>query len=347
MAFMTPTAHAWGGDEDKQSSTPPPGPSGKAADGELMASVSDTRIKLAYSGGRTSKASLGGLKPVDPHWRPPACWYEPVFSPKQLKDAVATGGGGLVNAHVWWSNGLWVDHYEKAKSSDGTFGLTRTGGAGAGGYKNFNLGKQGMFWRSTVRKGRYQDPEAWDCGRIMFWQEAGTIPEDENAPTPKTLAAFAYDKIKVPDAEIKLKPEGRSTVNLPTWMWLDKGTFRAVTVRADLPGTGLWAVTTAKPVALHLEPGTADAERYPASGDCLIGGDGSIGTPYVKGASHQDPPCGIAYLRATAGRPYELKASVTWDISWAGSGGAKGDLPDGTFENSRSVHVQEIQTVNR
>ncbi|WAM00466.1 hypothetical protein [Streptomyces sp. Je 1-369] len=240
-----------------------------------MASVSNSKIKLTYPGGQTAKASVGELKSVDPTWEPPACWYEPVFSPK------------------------------------------------------------------------HQDSKAWDCGRIMFWQDAGTIPKDKNAPTPETLATFAYDKVKVPDTEVELKPEGKSTVKLPTWAWLDKATFKDVTVRADLPGTGLWAVTTAKPVALHLEPGTEDAKTFPASGDCPVNEDGSIGDPYKKGNAGQDPPCGIQYLGATSGEPYELKASITWEISWEGTGGAKGDLPDGTFETTQDMNVQEIQSINR
>ncbi|MFI7322422.1 hypothetical protein [Streptomyces venezuelae] len=42
-----------------------------------------------------------------------------------------------------------------------------------------------------------------------------------------------------------------------------------------------------------------------------------------------------------------LKASFTWEISWKGTGGAKGDLPDGTFETTQDMTVQEIQSINR
>ncbi len=339
-------AHAFGEDDKSKQPSKPSGPSGDASGQSLMASVSNSKIKLTYPGGRTATASVGELRSVDPSWEPPACWYEPAFSPQQLKDAVATGEGGLVNAHVWWSNGLWVDHYEKGKA-DNNFDLKLPGDTTADGYKNYNLGKKGMFWRSTVREGMYQDSKAWDCGRIMFWQDAGTIPQDKNAPTPETLAAFAYDKIKVPDTEVELKPEGKSTVNLPTWAWLDKATFKGVSVRADLPGTGLWAVTTAKPVALHLKPGTADAKTFPSSGDCPVNEDGSIGAPYKKGDAQQEPPCGIQYLRATSGEPYELEASITWEISWEGTGDAKGSLPNGTFETTQDINVQEIQSINR
>lgn len=178
------------------------------------------------------------LTSVDPNWEPPVCWYEPVFTPTGLKAAVENlereGGLGAVNAHEWWSAGLFVDHYDKAEEQD-NFDLDSPANSTAPGYRNYNLGKQGMFWRSVVRKGHEDDIRAWDCGRIMFWQDAGTIPDDEHAPTPETLAAYAYDKIEVPRTEIELKPVARSTVNLPTWVWLDKATFKDVTVRAELP----------------------------------------------------------------------------------------------------------------
>ncbi|MEU4926983.1 hypothetical protein AB0G54_10830 [Streptomyces yokosukanensis] len=124
-------------------------------------------------------------------------------------------------------------------------------------------------------------------------------------------------------------------------------TFKEVRVSAELPEAGVWAESTAKPVALHLDPGTEYAEPLPASGDCAINDDGSIGTLFARGDAHRTPPCGVRYLRATGGRPYQLKASLTWQITWRGSGDAPGNLPDGTFETTQDMTVQEIQAVNR
>ncbi|MGW2646753.1 hypothetical protein ACWC2T_17960 [Streptomyces sp. NPDC001393] len=339
VSLLTPnSAFAWGkhgaehsGAGSKQQAD------GSASGQDLMANVSQSRIVVTHSGGGSSQAPTGQLTTVDPNWQPPVCWYEPVMTPTQLKDGVArlkkTGGLGAVNAHLFWNSDLFVNQYEKGTAADG--------------YKNYNLGKDGMFWRSVVAPGHEDDIKAWDCDRLMFWQDAGTVPKDPNAPTPAVLAAYAYDKIRVPDTKVKLKPVDKSMVNLPTWVWLDRGTFKEVKVRASLPNTGLWAETTAKPVALHLDPGTSDAETFPASGDCTIDSDGSIGTPYAPGQANNTPPCGITYLRASSGQPYQLKASITWQISWTGSGGAKGNLPNGTFETTQPMTVQEIQAVNR
>ncbi|MFF6949637.1 hypothetical protein ACFZAD_13380 [Streptomyces iakyrus] len=334
------TAHA---DKPVGGEAAPPPQGGSDGKGGLSASVSN--IRVTYPSGGDGGGKEGNLGTVDPDWKPPACWYEPAFSPEQLKKFVDSDGGGDVGIHEsWFGKGLWTDHYRDGKPAD-NFDLKAATNSSAEGYKDYNLGKDGYFWRGVA-----PDPDAaesWDCGRIMFWVDAGEVPDDPNAPTPKTLAEYTYNKVKVPETEVELKPEAKSTVNLPTWVWLDKGTFKDVKVRAALPNTGLWAETTAKPVALHLDPGTEDAEVFPASGDCAINDDGSIGTPYTKGAADKTPPCGIRYLRATDGAPYQLSASVTWKITWEGSDGSAGDLPDGTFETTQDMNVQEIQSINR
>ena len=320
--------------------TTPPGPAGNANDQDVSASVS--RIKVTQVSGPTG-GKRGRISSSDVNWTPPPCWYEPVLTPEQLKALAETNGLGYVSPHTsWGGEKLWTDHYRDGKDAynykDGSLNP-------AEGYDDYNIGKDGYFWRGVAPD--TADPESWDCERVMFWQNAGQIPAVPNAPTPQTLAEYAYDKVEVPDTEIELKPAVKSTVNLPTWVWLDRGTFQEVKVRAELPNTNLWAETTAKPVALHLEPGTEDAETYPAGGDCEINEDGSIGTPYVKGEADKTPPCGITYLRSSSGKPYKLSASVTWQISWEGTGGAGGDLPDGTFETTQDMNVQEIQSINR
>ncbi|MFF9125795.1 hypothetical protein ACF09J_21230 [Streptomyces sp. NPDC014889] len=333
-------------DGPEGNTTVPPAdqPSGSTdGKGGLKASVS--HIRITYVSGGNGGGKQGSLGTVDPNWKPPACWYEPAFTPAGLKKFVDSDGGGDVGIHEsWFGKELWTDHYRDGKPAD-NFDAHEPVNSSAEGYKDYNLGKRGYFWRGVAPNAG--DPNSWDCGRIMFWVDAGNLPNDPNSPTPKTLAEYAYDKIKVPGTEIKVKPESKSTVNLPTWIWLDKGRFKEVRVRAELPNTGLWAETTAKPVALHLTPGTENAETYPSSGNCTINDDGSIGTPYAKGNADKTPPCGIRYLRATNGQPYHLKASLTWQITWTGSDGSGGDLPDGTFETTQDMNVQEIQSINR
>jgi enoyl reductase len=98
---------------------------------------------------------------------------------------------------------------------------------------------------------------------------------------------------------------------------------------------------------LKIEPGTADATTFPASGVCEIHG-GRIGVAYAKGKADETPSCGVTYSRSSGGSSYKLRATITWKIHWTGTGvtGEK-PLPDGTFGATQEVVVQEIQAVNR
>jgi hypothetical protein len=216
-------------------------------------------------------------------------------------------------------------------------------------YKDFNVAKndEGMWWVAVTNPEMKDDPAAKACTRDPFWVDNGKNPGVPQAIDTETLAGLAHQRTVVPPTKISLAPDARSTVNAPTWVWLDKGAFKPVSVTASLPGTGLWATTTAKPVSLHLEPGTADAETLPASGECLINDDGSIGEPYARGKAELTPPCGVRYLRSSGDGTYGLEATLTWEITWQGAGGTGGDLPTGTFATTTQVPVQEIQSVNR
>jgi enoyl reductase len=168
----------------------------------------------------------------------------------------------------------------------------------------------------------------------------------ENAVTPEVLAELAYAEIRVPSTKVTLAPAAATKVNLPTWAWLDAADFKPVSVTASVPVIGITATATARPKSLRIEPGTKDAVTYPASGVCEVDGD-RIGEPYAKGKADRTPPCGVRYLRSSGDGTYPLQATVTWEIDWTGSGGAGGDLPDGTFGATQDVVVQEIQAVNR
>jgi hypothetical protein len=304
-----------------------------AQDGVIRA---ETKVTTTVDGSSRS-SKTGTLTPDSGNWTPPACWYEPAFSPKEIETTVKAWRSidglpflGGVGDFV----GDSLDSYYK----DGDP------------YKNYNLDKQGdgMFWAAVKNPNRKDDPEANSCDKQPFWVDNGDTPDEPLALSPQVLAEYAYDELPVPGTEIAMAPTGRSTVNLPTWVWLDRAKFKKISVTASLPGTGLSATTTAEPVSLHIAPGTSDAETYPASGDCSINADGSIGEPYAQGKADQTPPCGVTYLRSTgSGDAYALKTTVTWKITWTSTNGEGGDLPDGTFGATQDVTVQEIQSVNR
>ncbi|MET7380003.1 hypothetical protein ABZT08_14495 [Streptomyces sp. NPDC005526] len=295
--------------------------------------------RITYSGtgsGSGGGAAAGNVTPVG-DWTPPACWYEPV-SAKEFQKQVE----GQYNQVV---NDPQQPNY--AKSATGQFRDIYKDGK----YKNYNLDKagEGNWWVAVQDPARMDHPDAFTCSELPFWVKNGDTPAVKSAVTPQILAELAYNRIILPNTKITLAPKDTTKVNLPTWAWLDRATFKEVSVTATLNAGGLdiQATTTAKPVALKLEPGTEDAQTYPASGDCTINDDGSIGEPYAPGKADENPPCGITYLRSSGGGTFKLRATITWEISWTGTGGTGGTLPDGAFGGTQDVTVEEIQAVNR
>ncbi|MFE1440090.1 hypothetical protein [Streptomyces sp. NPDC058739] len=293
-------------------------------------SVSATAGAVVFDRSKNGTGAAAGPVTAASTWTPPACWYAPKYTPAQLQaylepiwEAGSTGSD--------WDAGQ-RDRYVNGEP-----------------YKDFNKDKtgKGYFWDSYVNE---TFPPGWDeCQEPVFWVDQGEAPpaDIENAVTPEILAQLAYAEIRVPSTEVDLAPQGATKVNLPTWAWLDGAEFKPVSVTASVPLLGIQATTTAEPVSLTLDPGTEDAETYPASGVCDLTG-GRIGEPYAKGKADRTPPCGVRYLRASGARAYPLKATLTWKIHWTGTGvPAQQNLPDGTFGAEQAVVVQEIQAVNR
>ncbi|MDX3454207.1 hypothetical protein PV396_20040 [Streptomyces sp. ME02-8801-2C] len=303
--------------------------------------------QIQYSGSVAKGGGTGNVTSTDVNWTPPACWYAPYLGAKDFKakmsksieDQLNTPGmGGTAGSAL----GQAKSHYE-----DG-FGWTDTPG-----YKDYNVDKdgKGMFWAGVENPNEPDVLKRSACSDLPFWVDNGEAPppQYEQAIRPEILAGLAYQHMQLPDTKVTLAPAANTKVNLPTWAWLDKAVFNEVQATAALnaPGLNIQATTTAKPVSLKLEPGTEDAQVYPASGECAINADDSIGEPYAQGKASQTPPCGIKYLRSSGEGTYQLRATITWHITWTGTGVPGGNLPDGTFGSEQAITVQEIQAVNR
>lgn len=278
----------------------------------------------------------GGLEPTT-NWSPPACWYEPKWNPDEFAKHFQESWNIPTASGVGEAYGLAKDHFKNGKP-----------------YKDFNKSQtgKGMWWDAVRDSAREKagDPAAFACDTATFWVKNGETPAVKNSVTPDVLAQLAYNKIKLPDTKVTLAPSGPTKVNLATWAWLAKKDFKPVSVTAELnvPGWNLQATTTAKPISLKLEPGTPDATTYPPSGECTFNDDGSIGKPWEPGLENQDPPCGIKYLRSSAEGTFPLKATITWQVTWTGTGHADPtSLPNGAFGKTQNVVVEEVQAVNR
>ncbi|MEU6120658.1 hypothetical protein [Streptomyces sp. NPDC047123] len=303
--------------------------------------------QIKYSGSVAKGGGRGNVASADVTWTPPPCWYAPMYGAKEfkkkmtkeLKDAMGAPG---MTGHAGAALAQTQQHYEDDY-----------GWADTPGYKDYNVDKdgEGMFWAGVPNPDEPDYLKRNSCTDLPFWVDNGEPPppQHEEAIKPEMLAALAYQRMQLPDTKVSLAPDGTTKVNLPTWAWLDKAAFDDVeaTAAVDVPGFHIEATTTAKPKSLTLEPGVGDARLIPASGECPIV-DGKIGEPYAKGKAKETPPCGIVYGRSSGGATFPLKASLTWEISWTGTGqDAPVQMPDGTIEVTQDITVEEVQSVNR
>ncbi|MET8857549.1 hypothetical protein [Streptomyces sp. NPDC004579] len=312
----------------------PPAPGGQAsggADGKgsLFATAGVVVFDRSRNGGGES---AGPVTSVSGGWAPPACYYAPKYTPAQMQ---------TYKESIWAveSTGYQWDAEQRDTYVNGHP------------YKDFNKARtgKGYWWDAYVTPGHEGDPAASTCTKDTFWVDKGALPPADvpEAITPEMLAQLAYAEVRVPSTRVDLAPAGTTKVNLPTWAWLDTAKFKPVSVTASVPLLNVTATTTAEPVSLRIDPGTADAQTYPASGVCEITGD-RIGEAYAKGKAGQTPPCGLRYLRSSGTGSYRLQATLTWRIHWTGTGiPAPRNLPDGTFGAGQDVVVQEIQSINR
>ncbi|WP_345025788.1 hypothetical protein [Streptomyces sedi] len=301
----------------------------EAQDIEASASV----VRISYSGDVVDGPS--GLSSARTDWTPPACYYAPAYSPEEFE-----AYWNELSREFYGAGHLDEDKQALRESLENSYGED-------GEYPNYNVDKEGegMFWQ-VVRNENHPDREArFACESRTFWVDFDDPPP---ADIPQVvdialLAELAYERIRVPDTEVEMNPGGAQTVNLATWIWPTDGGFEPVSVTASLDGYGLSATTTATPVGLSIAPGTEDAETHPGSGECAIDAPA-----YREGWEDREPACGVTYLRSTPeGEAYELTASVRWEIAWEGSDGSGGTLPDGVFETTYDVTVDEVQTIVR
>lgn len=303
-------------------------------------------VSITYPSGSPG-GSAHAITSVDSNWTPPPCWIGPIADPVTFKKNVlagvkATDVPGQPNYAM-----EAMDEYKRHYDTNYTWG-----GSGKG-YKDFNVDQEGkgMFW-GAVENPDSTSLDKFSCNStIPFFVPAGQQPPagTPNVLTSAMLARLAYSHTHVPGVTIETNPVNTLTVNLPTWVRLQEK-YTPVKVRASVDlggGQQLWAETTAKATSVHIDPGTSDATVYPASGDCPIGADGTVGADY-NGDPKADPPCGVTYLRSTdATGPFDLDVTATWSVSWTGSDGGGGNLPNGRVQQPKQVTVQEIQSVNR
>ena len=158
--------------------------------------------------------------------------------------------------------------------------------------------------------------------------------------TPGTLAQAAARRLLLPGPAIRSSPPPGvpQLVHLPVWLWVNPAVWSPRSQTAAVPGERVTA--TAIPAAVTWRMGDGAVVTCPGPG-----------TPY----SAMFPPasasldCGHTYQRPSAGQPggvYRVTATITWDITWTGTGRAGGMLPPLFTTATAGFRVEDSQAVN-
>lgn len=144
------------------------------------------------------------------------------------------------------------------------------------------------------------------------------------ALTPQQLLVTAFGELRVPHLDPETAPPRGSDglVGLPEWFWIAASSWHARTV--TVTAGPVWARVTATPLDLSFQAG-ADLRPVTCSGP-------GIAYDPREPAAAQHTGCSYTYLRPSVGQPgdvYSASVTVTWRVSWTGSGGAGGVLDAG------------------
>jgi hypothetical protein len=144
------------------------------------------------------------------------------------------------------------------------------------------------------------------------------------AVTPQELLQVAEGEMRVPVLRPGTAPPlGKDgLVGLPEWFWVPRAQWHPVTV--TVAAGPVWAEVIAAPQRLTFAPGGG------LSGPSCAG-PGAQYRPRVA-PSAQHTACSYRYLESSALQPggaYAASVTVTWLVTWTGSGGVGGTINPG------------------
>jgi hypothetical protein len=160
------------------------------------------------------------------------------------------------------------------------------------------------------------------------------------AVTPQELLQIALGELKVPVLRPGTAPPlgTDGLVGLPEWFWIPRPAWRPVTVIVS--AGPVWAQVTAAPVQLTFDPGGG----LPGA---ACAGPGTRYSPAL--AATGAAGCSYTYQQSSALQPggaYPASVTVTWRVTWTGSGGVGGTLNAGLqIADPISVPVAEGQAL--
>lgn len=171
-----------------------------------------------HGGGNSGGSSTGTpLASTDASWTPPACLYEPRFTPDQYemyyRNEMKSRLTGKQYVQADW------DKLEKER---------------------YNKGEDGLWWQHVFNENA---PPAFALANCPVGPPEVWVPKSDLAPhpgvlTPKELKDIAYAATRLPNPPVQLSPVvGSQVVNLPTFVKSTQDMTGDDLVSGDLDGT--------------------------------------------------------------------------------------------------------------
>src|SRR5665213_4353013 len=201
-------------------------------------------------------------------------------------------------------------------------------------------------WQTSKPPGTLDEETCYPSGAVNLIYTAPGQPLPNVAPTPGQLAQQALASLTLPNPTTgrglaSTLADGRpySLVRASTWFWTDPGSYKTYSASASVAGVA--ATVTVTPGELTFTPGDGSAAV-----SCT--GPGTAWT-------HSDSPwvtsptrCDYSYPHSSYGDPGgELTATygITWRVTWTGTGGVGGVLPDITTTSTSTFAIAEAEAV--
>ncbi|MFF2811835.1 hypothetical protein ACFVT2_32615 [Streptomyces sp. NPDC058000] len=182
-----------------------------------------------------------------------------------------------------------------------------------------------------------------NAGKGIFPRSDGEEPHnpksdaEQHVPV-KAVVQRAVERLKLPRPVIRTSPseDFAQVVNVPTWMWVERGTWGPVTTSAAADGVAVTATAKPRRAVWSMGEGGTVVCRGP-------------GTPYSARLepNASSPDCGYTYRRASTsevGKAFRVSVRVVWDVEWEG-GGRSGVVPGLAMSAERRLVVDEVQAV--
>jgi enoyl reductase len=169
------------------------------------------------------------------------------------------------------------------------------------------VGQPGLWWTPAYNAADPQGAACWAGLELFLF-----VPPNQTPPsgiTLEQLAEIARAAMTVPEPVVKLNPNAKSYVNLPTWVALQNPGEDRLTVTATLPGV-MSVTLAADREDIEIDAGTG-ADRAEVHEE----GCGKSGTPYVANGPFT---CGVRYLRASLDQPreeYRMTVTTVWRVT--------------------------------